>query len=77
MSESPARKLDELSRPEFLTVAQVANILQVSPRQVYRWVDGGQLPAIRLGRIVRIHRSDLNAFIDRLRTNKNHLSDAS
>ncbi len=77
MSESVARKLNELAPPEFLTVAQVANILRVSPRQVYRWVDGGQLRAIRLGRIVHIHRSDLDAFIERLRTDKHHLSDAS
>ena len=70
MSKTTNRSLDDLSHPEFLTVTQVALILQVSPRQVYRWIDGGQLPAVRLGRIVRIHRADLNAFIDHLRTRK-------
>jgi|GEM_PF-4131426 len=46
----------------YLTVSQVAEHLQLSARQVRRFIESGELIATRLGRSVRIHRNDLNAF---------------
>lgn len=42
-----------------LTVAQVAELLQVSPRTIRRLVAAGQLAVIRVGRAVRVHPSAL------------------
>ncbi len=35
---------------ELLTVQQVADWAKVSTKTVYRWIDAGELPAIRFGR---------------------------
>jgi excisionase family DNA binding protein len=49
---------------EFLTVAQVAELLQLNPQTIYNMVDRGELPAVRVGsRRVRIRRADLEEFI--------------
>lgn len=42
-----------------LTVADVAERLRVSARTVRRLLDTGALPAVRLGRLVRIDPADL------------------
>jgi predicted DNA-binding transcriptional regulator AlpA len=57
-------------RDELLTVAQVLAALgNVSPRTFYRWREAGKAPrAVRLPNgELRIWRSDLNAWLDRLR----------
>ena len=57
-------------RDELLTVAQVLAALgNVSPRTFYRWRETGKAPsAVRLPNgELRIWRSDLNAWLDRLR----------
>jgi excisionase family DNA binding protein len=43
----------------FLTVADVAEILKLNQQTVRNWIDQGSLPAVRVGRRVRIRRSDL------------------
>ena len=57
-------------RDELLTVAQVlAELGKVSPRTFYRWREIGKAPAaVRLPNgELRIWRSDLDAWLDRLR----------
>lgn len=44
---------------EWLTPAQVAAELQVSRRTVGRWIDSGDLPALRVGSVVRVGRQAL------------------
>ncbi len=46
----------------FLTVAQVAERLQVSERSVRRWIAADVLPVRRFGRCVRVDPDDLNTF---------------
>jgi len=57
---------------EELTVAQVAEELQVHPKRVYKWIQNGELVATDLGTRARhnyrINRSDLNDFKQRRRT---------
>lgn len=36
------------------TAQEVADLLGMSRRQVYRWIASGQLPVARLGRAIRI-----------------------
>jgi excisionase family DNA binding protein len=42
----------------FLTVAEVAEKLKLNQQTVRNWIDQGSLPAVRVGRRVRIRRSD-------------------
>jgi excisionase family DNA binding protein len=50
-----------------MTYSQAAKVLGVSERTVWALVDGGDLPAVRFGRNVRIHPEDLAAFIEQRR----------
>ncbi len=43
----------------YLTVAEVAELLRLNQQTVRNWIDAGSLPALRVGRRVRIKRSDL------------------
>jgi excisionase family DNA binding protein len=48
----------------FLTVAEVAAILKLNPQTVRNWIDQGSLPALRVGRRVRIKRSDFERVLE-------------
>lgn len=48
----------------FLTVAEVASLLKLNQQTVRNWIDQKTLPAVRVGRRVRIKRSDLQRFVD-------------
>jgi excisionase family DNA binding protein len=47
----------------FLTVAEVAEVLRLNQQTVRNWIDQGSLPALRVGRRVRIKRSDLDRLL--------------
>ena len=49
---------------EFLTVAEVAEMLKLNQQTIRNWIDQGSLPALRVGRRVRIRRSDLERVLD-------------
>jgi excisionase family DNA binding protein len=48
----------------FLTVAEVAELLKLNQQTVRNWIDQGSLPAVRVGRRVRIRRSDLERLLE-------------
>jgi excisionase family DNA binding protein len=48
----------------FLTVAEVAELLKLNQQTVRNWIDAGSLPAIRVGRRVRIKRADLDRILE-------------
>jgi excisionase family DNA binding protein len=52
-----------MTREEFLTVAEVAERLRLNQQTVRNWLDAGKLPAVRIGRRVRILRSDYDALV--------------
>jgi excisionase family DNA binding protein len=58
------------SDEEFLTVAEVATILKLNKQTVRNWIDAGTLPALHVGRRVRIRRSDFDEFLEQGRTKK-------
>ena len=49
---------------KFYTTEQVANILQVHPFTILKFIKQGKLKGIKLGRVYRIKESDVNHFID-------------
>jgi excisionase family DNA binding protein len=54
----------------FLTVAEVAEMLKLNQQTVRNWIDHGSLPALRVGRRVRIRRSDLEQLLEDGRTGR-------
>jgi len=57
---------------KLLTYKQAGELLGVTERTVYALVAGGDLPAVRFGRSVRIDPADLRAFIDRRKAPVTH-----
>ncbi len=47
----------------YLTVAEVAATLKLNQQTVRNWIDAGTLPALRVGRRVRIKRSDFERIL--------------
>lgn len=58
----PLAKPDE-PRARFVTVAEVASLLRVSNMTVYRLVQAGSLPAVRVGRSYRIREDDVDRYL--------------
>jgi excisionase family DNA binding protein len=51
------------SRMRFVTVAEVAEQMRVSNMTVYRLVQAGHLPAVRIGRSYRIREGDVDKYL--------------
>ncbi len=49
---------------EWLGTQEAARLLGVTPRTLYRFIDEGQLPGYKFGRVIRLKESDVLAFID-------------
>ncbi|MGB0094410.1 MAG: helix-turn-helix domain-containing protein [Solirubrobacteraceae bacterium] len=48
---------------EFLTVAEVAEMLKLNQQTVRNWIDQGSLPAYHVGRRVRVSRADFDRLV--------------
>lgn len=59
MAHAATRQVSADNPADLLTRSEVARYLRVSDRTVSRLIRGGQLPAVRIGRAVRIRQSDL------------------
>ena len=51
----------------WLSTQDAARRLGVTPRTLYRFIDEGQLPAYRLGRVIRLQLAEVDEFIERCR----------
>jgi excisionase family DNA binding protein len=49
---------------QLLTVREVADAIRVSTMTVYRLINSGALPAIRVGKHFRIRATDLARYLD-------------
>ncbi len=54
---------NNFSEVQFLTVAEVAEIMRVSRMTVYRLVHAGDLPAVQFGRSYRVPESAVEEFL--------------
>lgn len=50
-----------------MSTADAADYLGVTLRTVYRFIDDGQLPAYKFGRVIRVKEEDVQAFIESAR----------
>lgn len=56
--------LQDNRKPEqLITADQVAALISISPKSIYRWASEGRLPSFREGRVIRFLASDVEAFI--------------
>ena len=47
----------------YQTIPEVADMFGCSERQVWRWIERNELAATKLGRLTRIARVDVEAFV--------------
>jgi excisionase family DNA binding protein len=60
----PAAALRPSEAPEALTVDQVAALLQVDRKTVYSVIRRGEIPVVRLGRVIRVSRQALQTYLN-------------
>jgi excisionase family DNA binding protein len=49
---------------EWISTQEAARRLGVTSRTLYRFIDQGDLPAYRMGRVIRIKGADVDLFIE-------------
>ncbi len=57
-----------MSEPiQWMGTREACERLGVTLRTLYRFIDEGQLPAYKMGRVIRVQASDVDDFITRMR----------
>ena len=58
-----------MSREEinWLSTKEAARRLGITTRTLYRLIDGGQIPAYKFGRVIRLQEAEVDAFIEAAR----------
>lgn len=51
------------TKSQFLTVAEVAKALRISNMTVYRLINSGELPAVRVGKSYRLREEDVDRYV--------------
>lgn len=51
----------------WLSTREASEILGVTLRTLYRFIDEGALPAYKMGRVIRLRRNEVDQFIDSTR----------
>jgi len=54
---------------QFLTTEETAKRLSLTPETVRRMIRGGELRAVKIGRVHRIEEEELGAYVIRLKAN--------
>lgn len=62
--------MESTMEERYYTLQQIADRLQVNYRTVYRWVHEGRLPAYQVGQRWRVGESDLRAFMEARKTER-------
>lgn len=61
--QAPSLPIQSRAPERLLTVSEAAGLLAVSEKTIRRWIAAGRLPAVRLGRLVRVLSKSLNELI--------------
>ena len=51
---------DNTAQPEFLTAAEAMEVLRIRRSAFYRAVEAGDIPVVRIGRLIRVPRAALD-----------------
>ena len=57
-----------IEKKEFFSLEEVADLMGVNYQLIYKLVRSGELPAARLGKVYRISRLDLDAYLHQSKT---------
>ena len=60
---------------QFYTVRTLAEKLAVTPMTIYRMVNQGKLPAVKIGKSIRFKPQDIDAFLESVRVGPKGLRD--
>ena len=60
-------------QPGLVSVRDVADQLGVHPETIRRLIHDGRLDAVRVGRVLRVHREGVNQFLARQRVKPTRL----
>jgi len=62
-------RLGAVAAPDinWLSTADAATRLGITPRTLYRFIDEGQIPAYRFGRVIRLKLDEVDIFIEQCR----------
>ena len=55
--------VDHAIEQRYLSVAETAAYLGLSPKTVYSWAEKGTIPAYKVGRVWRFDRTELDKFV--------------
>ena len=61
------------SEIEWLSTAEAAKRLGITPRTLYRFMNEGQLAGYRFGRVIRLKATDIDEFIEQSRISPGEL----
>lgn len=56
-----------LEQTEWLSTQDAAARLGITPRTLYRFIDQGELPAYRFGRVIRLRAHEVERFVENSR----------
>ena len=56
--------LRRMTEDQWVSTAEAARRLGITPRTLYRFIDEGQLPGYKFGRVLRLRASEIEAFIE-------------
>lgn len=56
-----------MSENNWLSTADAAKRLGITPRTLYRFIDQGDIPAYRFGRVIRLKDTEVDGFIEACR----------
>jgi excisionase family DNA binding protein len=59
------RLRNKLQESPYMTVTEVAAYMRVSRMTIYRLVNDGTLPAIRIARSFRVHVDEVDKYVER------------
>ena len=48
----------------WMSSKDAAQRIGITPRTLYRFIDEGQIPAYRIGRVIRLQRRDVESFLE-------------
>jgi excisionase family DNA binding protein len=62
-------------QPDLVSVRDVADQLGVHPETIRRLIHDGRLDAVRVGRVLRVHREAVDRFLARQRVKPSRVHD--
>ncbi len=54
-----------MEQEQMMSVKDVAAFLNVVPKTIYRLIEQGELPSYKVGKVIRIKRSDIEEYLEK------------